>query len=124
MRRILWAVVTAALLATAHSAAADEWDKSFSVTGRPDLHIVADDGSVQIDTWDQKSIGLHVTTRGWHIGPNAVRIEAHQAGNRVDLEVRAPHWHWNIGLSMRSIRIEVRLPREADLDVHTGDGSV
>src|SRR5436309_12655478 len=116
MRRILWAVATAALLATAHSAAADEWDKSFSVTRRPDLHIVADDGSVQIDTWDQKSIGLHVTTRGWHIGPNAVRIEAHQTGNRVDLEVRAPPWHWNIGLSTRSIRLELRVPIYSAVD--------
>jgi DUF4097 and DUF4098 domain-containing protein YvlB len=42
----------------------------------------------------------------------------------VDLEARVPNFRWNLGFDRRSLRIELRIPREADLDVRTGDGSV
>src|SRR5205823_6615017 len=53
-----------------------------------------------------------------------VRIIERQSGDRLDLEARVPNTHWNLGVSRRSLRIELKIPREADLSVRTGDGSV
>jgi hypothetical protein len=33
---------------------ADEWNKSFKVSGKPELRINAHDGSVEVNSWDQK----------------------------------------------------------------------
>lgn len=109
---------------TPSSATNDHWEKTFPVIGRPDLRIISDDGRVQVGIWDRPAIGLRVTTRGWKIGTGGVRITASHEGNRATLEVREPRFRFDFGVSIRSILVEVWLPRSADLDVVTGDGSV
>jgi DUF4097 and DUF4098 domain-containing protein YvlB len=76
-----------------------------------------------VDTWNKKTIGLRVVTTGWRLAARGVTVDAHQSGDRVDLDVRAPSW--NISFSINAmVRIEVMLPARATLDVRTGDGSV
>lgn len=119
--RIALPLLLSAVLAL--PAAAETWEKSFDVTGPPELVIRTNDGSVHVDTWNKKTIGLRVVTTGWHLGPRGVRVDARQSGDRVDLDVRAPGW--SISFSVGSmVRIEVMMPAKATLDVHTGDGSV
>jgi len=89
-----------------------------------DLHVTTDDGSVQIDASDRREIGARVTTRGWRIGPDEVTISESQTGDRVDIEVRVPHEHWGMNFGHRDIKVILQVPREADLDIRTGDGSV
>jgi hypothetical protein len=104
-------------------AAAETWEKSFDVAGIPSLAVRTNDGSVRVDTWNKKTIGVRVVTAGWHLGSRGVTVDAHQSGDRVELEVRTPSWTISFGIG-HSVRIEVMLPAKADLDVHTGDGSV
>jgi DUF4097 and DUF4098 domain-containing protein YvlB len=130
MRRALLAgiVVAGAMFATAVTAAparADEWSKTYTINGRADLRVGTDDGDVTIISSDQKQIDAHVTTQGYKIGPNEVRVEESQNGDHVTLNVKLPHFNWSWwGGRHHSVRIEVHVPRELDLDVHTGDGNV
>jgi DUF4097 and DUF4098 domain-containing protein YvlB len=53
-----------------------------------------------------------------------VTIRESQSGDRVDIEVRLPkRWGWSGG-GHRSVRVVLQVPKSADLDVRTGDGSV
>jgi len=103
--------------------AAETWEKNFDVAGVPTLAVRTHDGSVQVDTWNRRTVGIRVVTTGWRIGPRGVTVEAHQSGDHVDLDVRTPGWTISFG-TIHSVRIEVMVPAKADLDVHTGDGHV
>ena len=122
MLRLSWTLLLA--LAAAVPAAGDTWEKTFATAGTPDLRLVTDDASVRIARWDRAAIGVRVTTVGWQIGPRGIRIVAEPHGDRLDLEVREPHFQLDFGWTRRSVRIEVRLPARADLDVRTGDGNI
>jgi DUF4097 and DUF4098 domain-containing protein YvlB len=111
--------------AAAAAARADEWSKSYPIQGRASLRIGTDDGDVTVTAADQKSIDARVVTERYKIGPSDVRIEESQSGDSVTLNVHLPHMNWNMwGGHHRSVRVEVRVPRELDLDIHTGDGNV
>jgi DUF4097 and DUF4098 domain-containing protein YvlB len=85
--------------------------------------VKADDGSVRIETGAGSQIDARVTTKGWRIGPGEVTVTESQTGDRVDIEVRRPKVVES-GMSNRSIEVVLSMPKEADLDVTTGDGSI
>jgi DUF4097 and DUF4098 domain-containing protein YvlB len=109
---------------------AEEWSKTFELNGRADLRIETNDARVQVEAWERKEIEAHVISEGVRIGvwggsdDRRVRVHDFQSGNRVELEVRIPNSSWIIGVSTRSVRIELKVPREASLDVHSGDGDL
>lgn len=101
---------------------ADEWNKHWNTSSKPELRIHAGDASVVIQASDSSGIDAHLTTRGWTIGRDGVVVTEHQTGDTVDLDIRVPQRLFSMG--QRSIRIELRVPREMTGDVHTGDGSI
>ncbi len=101
---------------------ADDWSHSYPITALPDLRIETNDGGVTVHGWDQKTVEAKVTTVGWKIGPGEVEVHEHQSGDSINLEVKIPNRHWSVG--NRSLKIDVNVPREAKLVVHTGDGGV
>jgi hypothetical protein len=107
----------------ANTALADEWSKRFPVSGRPELRVQTDDGSVVVSTWDRKEIEARVTTARWKI-PADVEVIDHQTGDRVELEVRMRHHVFMLNFGNRSIRVELHVPRDLRSDIHTGDGSI
>lgn len=119
-RQIILALAVVAL--AAGCARAEEWDKTFTVTGKPTLRLKADDGSIEVTTWTRPEVRVRVVTTGWPIGPAGIQITESQNGNVVDIFVRLPRMRWNRG--NRSVRTEVTVPAQADLDLHTGDGHI
>lgn len=117
-------LVAASLLLASLSLSAEEWNKSFKVSGKPELRIDAKDGSVELNSWDQKEIQIHVETTGWRIAPNEVRITDRQVGDRVEMELFIPTHMWGFSMGRRSIRVDVKVPRELNLDVRTADGGI
>jgi DUF4097 and DUF4098 domain-containing protein YvlB len=110
---------------TAAPARADEWSKTYPISARADLHVSTDDGNVTIASADQKQVDARVITEGFRIGPHDVRIEESQSGDHITVNVRLPHWNFGLfGGSRKSVRVELRVPLELDLDVHTGDGNI
>jgi hypothetical protein len=124
MRLTIGAAVLMAAAITAAPAGADQWTKTYSISGRADLHVTTDDGDVNIVGADQKQIDARVVTEGYKIVANDVRIEESQNGDHVELNVKLPHMNFSWFGGHRSVRIELRVPRELDLDIRTGDGNV
>lgn len=121
MKSIL-AFLTFAALALAPAASADQWSHHWSVGPNPELHISAGDAAVEISAGNASGIDATLTTQAWSISESGVRVSEHQEGNRVDIDIKVPSVHFSLG--NRSIRLEVRVPRELTGDIHTGDGSI
>jgi hypothetical protein len=129
MPRLAAAVFVLALAATAGPALAApadvvRYEKTFPTTGRPALVLKADDASVHVTTWDRPAVGIRVITQGWSVGAPAITVNAWQSGARVLCEVREPHRAVSFTIGSRTTRVDVSVPRDADLDVSTGDGGV
>ena len=119
-----WLLGIAVVGLSGTAARADEWSHRYPVKGPADLRVKTDDGSVRIETGDYGEITARVTTEGWTIGPDGAAITESQSGDRVEIAVRLPqHRSWH-GFEHRSVRVVLQVPRRADLDVRTGDGSV
>src|SRR5271156_1354847 len=113
------------IAASAATARADQWSKTYQVNGRADLHVTTGDGDVTITGTDQHQIDAHISTNGWKIAPNDVQIIESQSGNSVAIEVKVPHWGFSMfGGNHKSLRVEVSVPRELDLNVRTSDGNI
>ena len=54
-----------------------------------------------------------------------MRVTEHQDGDKVDLQVHVPNGGWGIHISThRGVRIEVQVPSDTALDLHSGDGHI
>ena len=118
-------IACAALLAASAVAAhAEDVTKSFTVSGRANVRVETNDGSVRVTTGESKQVEFRVEYRGYELGKN-LRVDAHQDGDKVEMTARVTgHWGFTFGHNSRGLHIEVRMPREADLQVETGDGAV
>ena len=101
-----------------------QWEKVFPTRGRPALVLRCDDASVHVTTWERPAVGIRVTTRGWALGARNVSVDASQSGDQVHCVVSEPHAYQFFQINFRSMRVDVSLPRDADVDVMTGDGSI
>ena len=103
----------------------EEVTKSFAVTGRPNVRVETNDGSVRVTSGDAKQVEFRVEYQGYELGKN-LRVDARQDGSKVELIARVTgHWGINFGWGHnRRLQIEVRMPQQGDLQVETGDGSV
>src|SRR5579863_7821361 len=110
-------LLTVAVLALTTRARADEWAKKYTVNGKAEVRVQTTDGNVTARTGTGKIIDARVTTTGWKIGPDEVRVTVRQSGDRVELEVRLPHYNWNWG--HRTVRVELTVPRESYLEIRT-----
>jgi len=115
------AMLSAALFSA--TASAEEWTKNYTVSGRANVHVDTNDGSVRVTTGDTKQVELRVIYNGYTLDKN-LEIKSKQDGDRVDPSARETmHWNWGIHVN-RGLRLEVRMPKNADLSVDSGDGSV
>jgi len=106
------------------TAQAEEWTKSYTVSGRARVHVDTNDGSVRVTTGDSKQVEFRVSYNGYTLDKN-LNITSRQDGDQVEVSARIRNsMSWGWGGMQRSLRIEVHMPRAADLNVDTGDGSV
>jgi len=123
--RLSIACVTILAVATlAPRARAEEWTKSYAISGRAQVRIDTNDGAVRIATGDSKQVEFRVIYEGYELNKN-LHIDSRQDGDSVQLNARVTgHWGFSWGHGRRGPRIEVRMPKDADLQIDTGDGSV
>ncbi len=119
------AAVLAAGLTAPQAVRAEEVTKSFTVSGRPNVRVETNDGSVRVTSGDAKQVEFRVEYQGYELGRN-LRVDARQDGDRVEFIARVTgHWGINFGWGHnRRLHIEVRMPQQGDLQVDTGDGAV
>lgn len=125
MRRFLW-IVIALGLSLAPLVHAEEWSKTYSITGKADLRVQTGDANIQLDTWDQTSIEAHINAENQKIGDTGIRIIEHQTGDRVEIEIRFPTHTGivNFGWKNRRVDVILHMPRQGAVDLHTGDGNI
>lgn len=104
-------------------ASADEWSKSYSLNGRPDLRVETSDANIRVTTGDQNTIEAKVITTRYKIGEGGIRVEEHQTGNNVEIDVRYPHHNFEWGPGHR-VDIIIQMPREGHVNLRTGDGKI
>jgi DUF4097 and DUF4098 domain-containing protein YvlB len=128
MHRVVkcWSVFALALaVAATLPARADEWSKTYTLTGKPDLRVETSDANIRVDTWEQNTIEAKVTTTRYKIGEGGIRVEEHQSGDSVEISVRYPHHDFNISFGNHNrVDIDIHLPREGKVNLRTGDGKI
>jgi hypothetical protein len=111
-------------LCCAPRAGAEGWTKSYTIANRPQVRVSADDASVRISTGDTRQIDIRVEYNGYKLDRD-LRLEGRQNGDRIELTARSiSHWNFSWGKNSHSIRVEIHMPQNADLQVESGDGSV
>lgn len=122
--KILGASVVA-LLCAASYAHAEEYSKSYTVSGSPEVHVHVDDSSVRVVTANSQNVEFNVKRSGsaaLALG-GGVKIESHQDGDRVELTVvHKPSFV--IGFSGKRLETEVRMPRQGHLEIESVDGAI
>jgi len=106
-------------------ARADEWSKTYTLTGRPELRVETSDANIRVTTGDQNTIQAKVLTTRYKIGEGGIHIEERQNGNTVEIEVRYPHHNFNFewGPGHR-VDVIIQMPREGSVNLRTGDGKI
>ena len=106
------------------AAGADEVAKTFTVAGHARVRVQTDDGSVRVSTGDIKQVEIRVEYTGYKLDRD-LQVSASQNGDSVEVIAKTRGGNWfNFGVRHSSLRVEVHMPKEADLEVSTGDGSV
>ena len=112
-------------LCLAGAASAEDWTRNYQVGDKPSLRIDTSDAAIEVSRGQSRVIAVHIVTEGVAIGGSGLHIIDHQSGDSVDLQVHTPHDSgFHIGWRNRSVRIEVQVPQETTLDLHSGDGHI
>src|SRR4029077_18579276 len=105
-------------------ARAEEWSKTYNISGRPDLRVETSDANIRVTTWDQNTIEAKVITNRYKIGEDGIRVSEHQNGDVVEIEVRYPHHNFNIEWGQHKVDIVIQMPRKGRVNLRTGDGKI
>jgi len=62
------------------AAHADQWTKSYAISGHAQLRFTTNDGTIEVISADAKKIDARVETTGWRIGSSDIQISEHQTG--------------------------------------------
>ncbi len=93
--------------------------KSYSVKSGGSLYIESDSGRIEIETWDKNIVDIKITKKSRKerkLGEFNLDIE--HSGSDVSIEGEG---EWN---SRVSVTYYIRVPKEYDLDLKTGGGSI
>ncbi len=123
MKRIALTTVILTLAASL-PAFADEWSKTYNLSGKPELRIETSDANIRVNTWDQNTIEAKVITTRYKIGEGGIRVEEHQSGDQVEIEVRYPHHGISVEWGQHRVDIIIQMPREGNVNFRTGDGRI
>ena len=123
MKRIALAALVLGL-AAALPAFADEWSKTYNLSGKPDLRIETSDANIRVTTWDQNTIEAKVITTRYKIGEGGIRVEEHQNGDTVEIDVKFPHHNFTVDWGNHRVDVIIQMPREGRVNLRTGDGKI
>jgi len=94
-------------------------EKSFSVSSGGTLDIKSDQGSIKVEAWNKNKVEVLVQKRARNKDRmKAFKVKFEQKGNRILVDGDS---EWNNKVSLKYI---VKVPKEFNLDLNTGGGSI
>jgi DUF4097 and DUF4098 domain-containing protein YvlB len=123
MQRLTFALFVL-VLAVSPLAQAEDWSKTYTISGKPDLRVETSDANIRVDTWDKNTIDVHIASDRYKFGDAGLRVIEHQNGDAVELELRFPHHVFTVQFGRYKVEIEVHMPRQGRVNLHTSDGSI
>ncbi|HWY02859.1 MAG TPA: DUF4097 family beta strand repeat-containing protein [Candidatus Acidoferrum sp.] len=126
LKRLTLATLATTFLAllSAAPARADEWSKTYNLSGKPELRIETSDANIRVTTWDQNRIEAKVITSRYKIGEGGIRVEEHQSGDSVEIDVHYPHHNFVVDWGNHRVDVIIQMPREGRVNLRTGDGKI
>jgi DUF4097 and DUF4098 domain-containing protein YvlB len=124
LARVVRSCALIAAIVFVSNVSAEEYNKSYTVEGRPNVRVDVDDSSVRVITSDTSKVEFHVTYEGFTIGIGGdLHVDSQQSGNQVTLTAHTKS-HITIGINTRRLSTEVYMPKNADLQIDSSDGSI
>jgi len=118
------ALAGAVSLANVPKAMGEEVAKTFPVSGHAKVRVQTDDGAVRVSTGDIKKVEIRVEYTGYKLDKD-LQISMNQNGDTVEITAKTHGVSFfNFGVKHNSLRVEIHMPKDSDLDVTSGDGSV
>ena len=103
-------------------------EKRFPVKGTPRLTLTTFDGAIEIQSWDRREVLVDVEKRGpTREAVQALEVASTHDGDAITVEVKRPEGDTFGGLGLNrtaSAKLIVSVPRNANLEARTGDGSI
>jgi DUF4097 and DUF4098 domain-containing protein YvlB len=104
-------------------------ERTFDVSGTPEVHLITFDGSIQIQSWDRDAVRIEIEKRGpTQEAIKTIEVVAEQNGSRLQVEARRPSGgdtFFGIGMhTSASARIIATVPRKANIVARSGDGTI
>lgn len=130
------AVLIASILMTAcevnlNSEGLSSLDKrTYTVTGQPEVVLDTFDGAIEIHSWDRNEVEVEIEKRAMEQSLiDEIKVEAEQQGDRIVVRITGPRRSKFSGVTIGvnispTARLRVVVPRSANLDVKSGDGSI
>jgi Putative adhesin len=103
-------------------ARADEWEHNYAVNGKPEIVIDANDGDIEVAVASSQQVGVRLVEHGWKIN-DELKITGTQSGNRIEIRLHRTD-KVCFGFCLQNIHLELEVPRQSDLEMHTGDGDL
>ena len=123
MKKIGLAILAAAVICVT-PVRAEEWSKTYTLSGTPDLRVETSDANIHVDTWDQNSIEAVILSNHYKFGPGGLQVEERQSGGTVEINLRFPHdFHFG-DFVRRRVDINIHMPRKGRVNLRTGDGHI
>lgn len=106
-------------------AGAEEYFKSYTVAGPPTVRVKVDDSRVRVITSDTNQVEFRVTSEGFAAITfgGKLHVDSQQNGNVVELTVHETP-QVTLLINTKRLSTEVRMPKNADLELETSDGRV
>jgi DUF4097 and DUF4098 domain-containing protein YvlB len=112
------------MISIALPAHAEHWSKTYNISGKPDLRVETSDANIRVETWNQPTIEATVISTRYKIGEGGLQVEGRQNGDTVEITVRYPHRDITFDIGNHRVDINIHMPREGRVDLHTGDGKI
>ena len=116
--------ILAVVLAHSVAARAEQWSKTYNLSGTPDLRVETSDANIHVDTWDQKNIEATIVSSHYKFGPGGLNVEERQSGDTVEINLHFPHNVVNFNFTSHRVDINIHMPRQGRVKLHTGDGRI
>jgi DUF4097 and DUF4098 domain-containing protein YvlB len=131
-RSLIPVVCVAALMGTGCSidVSAEQYvaheDKTFTVSGTPDVVLKTFDGAITIVSWEKPQVAVTIERRaGSKAQADELEVTTSQTGNRIVIEAVQPRHEAHIGFGGgRAVHLTVSVPKQTNVSARSGDGAI